>query len=156
MTIPFVSKRVIRPTRADLTALLTSDDVEKPPETAALDPATQTQLNAIPTGSIALVYTEPGKEPGDPDLNLELVGWKGKMSVRAYVPKQERIHYLRLLGGDTSKFEKNKFQERREKQEVENLEKRERKKEEKAKEEAVEVKNEAEVKDGEKKEVKEG
>jgi len=51
--------------------------------------------------------------PDGLDLKLELVGWKGKASVRAYVPKQERIHYLRLAGGDTSVFEKNKFEIRR-------------------------------------------
>ena len=42
-----------------------------------------------------------------------MVGWKGKQSLRAYVPKNERIHYLRLIGGDTSKFESNKFQNKR-------------------------------------------
>ena len=47
-------------------------------------------------------------------LKLEIVGWKGKASVRAYVPKNDRIHYLRLIGGDTSKYEKNKFEVKRE------------------------------------------
>ena len=46
-------------------------------------------------------------------MKVEFVGWKGKNSLRAYVPKNERIHYLRLLGCDTSKYEKNKFEERR-------------------------------------------
>ena len=41
------------------------------------------------------------------------MGWKGKNSLRAYVPKNERVHYLRLIGADTSKYEKNKFEERR-------------------------------------------
>jgi tRNA (cytosine34-C5)-methyltransferase len=44
---------------------------------------------------------------------LEFVGWKGKNSLRAYVPKNERVHYMRLIGCDTSKYEKNKFEERR-------------------------------------------
>merc|ERR1711973_192681 len=52
-------------------------------------------------------------DEGKPRLKLEMVGWKGKKSVRAYVPKQERIHYLRLVGGDTAKFEENKFERRR-------------------------------------------
>lgn len=42
------------------------------------------------------------------------MGWKGKETLRAYVPKNERIHFLRLIGGDTSKFEKNKFDIKRE------------------------------------------
>jgi tRNA (cytosine34-C5)-methyltransferase len=47
-------------------------------------------------------------------LKINLVGWKGKNSVRAYVPKNERIHYLRLIGADTTKYEKNKFEAKRE------------------------------------------
>ena len=49
-----------------------------------------------------------------PSIKLEIVGWKGKASVRAYVPKNDRIHYLRLIGGDTSKYEFNKFEAKRE------------------------------------------
>ena len=45
---------------------------------------------------------------------MEIVGWKGKASVRSYVPKNDRIHYLRLIGGDTSKYEVNKFEVKRE------------------------------------------
>lgn len=48
------------------------------------------------------------------DLKLELVGWKGKNSLRAYVEKNERVHFLRLLGADTSMYEVNKFQLKRE------------------------------------------
>ena len=42
------------------------------------------------TGSVALIYREPGT-----DLTVEVVGWKGKVSVRAYVPRNDRMHYLR-------------------------------------------------------------
>ena len=35
------------------------------------------------------------------------------MSVRAYVPRNDRLHYLRLIGADISSFETNKFQERK-------------------------------------------
>ena len=73
-------------------------------------------------------------------LRINLVGWKGKASLRAYVPKNERVHYLRLIGADTSKFEVNKFQVKRDEEE--------RQKAEEGKEEDVEVKPEvnAEVK----------
>ena len=53
-------------------------------------------------------------ENNEGNLKLEIVGWKGKASVRAYVPKNDRIHYLRLIGGDTSKYEFNKFEVKRE------------------------------------------
>lgn len=58
------------------------------------------------TGAIAFLYENDG-------VKIELVGWKGNKSVRAYVAKNDRIHYLRLLGADTSKYEKNKFAEQR-------------------------------------------
>jgi tRNA (cytosine34-C5)-methyltransferase len=44
---------------------------------------------------------------------LGIVGWKGKSTIRAYVPRNERLHYLRLIGADTTPYEKNKFQEQR-------------------------------------------
>ena len=46
-------------------------------------------------------------------VSINLVGWKGKKSVRAYVARNDRVHYLRLINADTSKFDKNKFQEQR-------------------------------------------
>lgn len=39
-------------------------------------------------------------------LHIVVVAWKGKTSVRAYVAKCDRIHYLRLCGADLSKFGK--------------------------------------------------
>jgi tRNA (cytosine34-C5)-methyltransferase len=54
-------------------------------------------------------------------MKVQLVGWKGKASIRAYVPKTERVHYLRLIGADTSKFEVNKFQVRRDRDEEEKI-----------------------------------
>merc|ERR1711874_645161 len=44
-------------------------------------------------------------------LKVEVVVWKGKASLRAYVAKNDRLHYLRLIGGDTSRYEVNKFVE---------------------------------------------
>jgi len=59
------------------------------------------------TGSVALVFSDPSS-----DLTVEVVGWKGKTSIRAYVPRNDRLHYMRLIGADTERFEKNTFQER--------------------------------------------
>lgn len=42
----------------------------------------------------------------DTSLHVELVGWVGAVSTRLYIPENDSIHYLRLLGGDTSKFGK--------------------------------------------------
>ena len=59
------------------------------------DEDTRNQIKEIDTGSVALVFEE---NRGDYDIKLEFVGWKGKNSLRAYVPKNERVHYLRLIG----------------------------------------------------------
>ncbi len=112
MTIPFLSKRAVNVTKQDLEVLLESSDVDLPPEHQTMSEATREQLNSLDTGSIALVFNGPSDSPNS-QLKLELVGWKGKNSIRAYVPKNERIHYMRLLGCDTSKYERNKFEDRR-------------------------------------------
>ena len=55
------------------------------------------------TGSCILLYKE--QESNNPyPLKFEMVGWRGTMSLRAYVPIHDAIHYLRLLGADCSKF----------------------------------------------------
>ena len=48
---------------------------------------------------------------------VKTVGWKGKMSVRAYVPRNDRLHYLRLIGADITAFETNKFEEKQKRKE---------------------------------------
>jgi len=110
MTIPFMAKRIIRPSVKDLEILLLSSDMEMPPSHDQLSKSTVDQMSQMETGSVALIFEEKHK---DYITKVEFVGWKGKTSLRAYVPKNERIHYLRLLGCDTSKYEKNKFEERR-------------------------------------------
>jgi len=34
----------------------------------------------------------------EPQCPIQLCGWRGKTSIRAFVPRNERFHYLRLLG----------------------------------------------------------
>ena len=59
MTIPFMgTKRIVRPTRADMQVLLLKNDIELPPDIDEMEEATREQLHALTTGSIALVYQE--------------------------------------------------------------------------------------------------
>merc|ERR1712066_467684 len=90
--------------------ILQSSEIEKPPEIRNFTQELRETLHAIPTGSIAFVFKDPESE-----MSIEMVGWKGKDTVRAYVPKSERLHYLRLVGADTSMWEVNKFEEKKEK-----------------------------------------
>lgn len=36
--------------------------------------------------------------PTEPQCPIQLCGWRGKTSIRAFVPRNERLHYLRMLG----------------------------------------------------------
>ncbi|XP_076239438.1 tRNA (cytosine(34)-C(5))-methyltransferase Nsun2 [Calliopsis andreniformis] len=100
--------RKIKITKNDLIMLLQNDNPNAPPEIIKLDPETQERVKDIATGSCILLYEEKDSDNPNP-LNLRMVGWRGTMSLRAYVPVHDIIHYLRLLGADCSKFEKNKF-----------------------------------------------
>lgn len=101
-----MSQRCVKITREDMTMLLLKDDLEAPLETSKLSSIATTQLDKLDTGCVVL-------ENNDDALKMVLVGWKGKLSLRAYIPKSERVHYLRLCGADVSKFEVNKFERER-------------------------------------------
>jgi len=109
-TVPFIKKRVLRPGKEDLIKILQSSEIQKPPEIRHFTEEFRHACDAMETGSVAYVYKEP--ETG---MSIETVGWKGKDTLRAYVPKNERLHYLRLVGADTSMWEVNKFEEKKEK-----------------------------------------
>ncbi|KAK9305159.1 hypothetical protein QLX08_003816 [Tetragonisca angustula] len=102
--------RKIRISKNDLIMLLQNNSPHTPPEIVKLNPETQERLRNFATGSCILVYEEEGTEN---PLKLQMVGWRGTMSLRAYVPLHDAIHYLRLLGADCSMYEKNKFKENR-------------------------------------------
>ncbi|XP_046652158.1 tRNA (cytosine(34)-C(5))-methyltransferase-like [Daphnia pulicaria] len=101
----FMKKRRVVITRADMTMLLLNDDMNTPPEIHSFSSGAAKQVHEIDTGSTLMECYEDG-------LNIVVVAWKGKTSVRAHVAKCDRIHYLRLCGADLSKFEVNKFAEK--------------------------------------------
>jgi len=108
--IPFIKSRVLRPGKEDLIRILQSSEIQRPPEVRHFSDAFRPQLEAMETGSVAYIYKD-----ADTGMSIEIVGWKGKETVRAYVPKNERLHYLRLVGADTTMWEVNKFEEKKEK-----------------------------------------
>jgi len=102
----YMNQRCVKITREDMTKLLLKDDLEAPLEIEKLSSTANTELTGNNTGCLIL-------ENNDDALKMVLVGWKGKSSIRAYIPKSERVHYLRLCGADVSKFEVNKFEKER-------------------------------------------
>ncbi|ETN60330.1 tRNA methyltransferase [Anopheles darlingi] len=89
----------------DLIKLLSCTDPTKPPEISSLTEGTQENLKNFDSGC-CILECQLG------DLPMATVGWKGTLSLRAYVDQHDTVHLLRLLGGDLSKFEKNKFQDK--------------------------------------------
>ncbi|XP_033297144.1 tRNA (cytosine(34)-C(5))-methyltransferase isoform X1 [Bombus bifarius] len=106
----FGDSRKIRLSKDDLVMLLQNNNPNTPPEIVKLNRETQERLQNFATGSCILVYEEEGTEN---PLKLQMVGWRGTMSLRAYVHVHDAIHYLRLLRADCSMFEKNKYKENR-------------------------------------------
>lgn len=43
------------------------------------------------------------RKPHDLQCPIVLCGWQGKTSLRAFVPKNERLHYLRMMGVEVFK-----------------------------------------------------
>lgn len=39
-----------------------------------------------------------GRNPDALQCPIVLCGWRGKTSIRTFVPKNERLHYLRMMG----------------------------------------------------------
>lgn len=98
--LPYLKKRKLAMCRQDLYVLLTE---EYPLETQ-FSPELQEQLKDLEKGCVLLVYTS---FPGTPDeFQLVLAGRRGKATLRCYVAKQERVHYLRVCGYDVSEYEK--------------------------------------------------
>lgn len=107
---PFVKGRRIRLPKQDLEALLYNND-EKAPLLEEFSEETQKQIEGVDRGSLIL-DVELEVENGGPKCQLELVGWKGAVSLRAYIQKNDKVHFLRLCGADVSKFETNKFEKK--------------------------------------------
>ncbi|XP_055594713.1 tRNA (cytosine(34)-C(5))-methyltransferase [Uranotaenia lowii] len=93
--------------RDDLIALLSASDPTKPPEITGLSESAQKSVQELEAGSCILHFN-------DGELELMLVGWRGTKSLRAYVDQHDSVHMLRLLGADCSRYEKNKFEEKKE------------------------------------------
>lgn len=51
--------------------------------------------------------------PAEPQCPIQLCGWRGKTSIRAFVPRNERFHYLRMLGVEVFRDKQGLGQKRR-------------------------------------------
>ncbi|KAL7984624.1 hypothetical protein Chor_003194 [Crotalus horridus] len=91
---PFISARSITAGIEDIKILLTEEN----PFLSRFSNETRSQLNGMAMGSIVLKYEPDQSKQDTHECSILLCGWLGKTSLRAFVPKNERLHYLRMMG----------------------------------------------------------
>uniref|UniRef100_A0A8C5WEV4 tRNA (cytosine(34)-C(5))-methyltransferase n=1 Tax=Leptobrachium leishanense TaxID=445787 RepID=A0A8C5WEV4_9ANUR len=118
---PFIKSRIVTVTVDDIIILLTQEN----PFLSKFSRETQKQAEVLVMGSIVLKYEPDPLKPDTLQCPIVLCGWRGKTSVRSFVPKNERNHYLRMMGVEVFK-EKKEMSENRsaesEKQKEEQME----------------------------------
>lgn len=130
---PYIRSRMITVSVEDIKVLLTQEN----PFLSKLQDDAHAQAKKIGMGSIVLKYIPNPNNPAEPQCSIQLCGWRGKTSIRAFVPRNERLHYLRMLGVEVFRDKQGLGQKPSDRQ-----------KEEKGQEEdPVEEENEEEVKD---------
>lgn len=91
---PYIRSRIITVSVEDIKVLLTQEN----PYLSKLEADAHAQAKKLVMGSIVLKYIPNPNNTEDPQCPIQLCGWRGKTSIRAFVPRNERFHYLRMLG----------------------------------------------------------
>eukprot|EP00063_Salmo_salar_P023177 XP_013998012.1 PREDICTED: tRNA (cytosine(34)-C(5))-methyltransferase [Salmo salar] len=86
----YIRSRMITISVEDIKILLTQEN----PYLNKLEDDAHQQAKKIEMGSIVLKYRPDSSNPDGPQCPIELCGWRGKTSIRAFVPRNERFHYL--------------------------------------------------------------
>nr|KAF6490427.1 NOP2/Sun RNA methyltransferase 2 [Molossus molossus] len=91
---PFINSRIITVSLEDVKILLTQEN----PFLRKLSSETYSQAKDLAKGSVVLKYEPDPTKPDTLQCPIVLCGWRGKASIRTFVPKNERLHYLRMMG----------------------------------------------------------
>uniref|UniRef100_A0A671L9I8 tRNA (cytosine(34)-C(5))-methyltransferase n=1 Tax=Sinocyclocheilus anshuiensis TaxID=1608454 RepID=A0A671L9I8_9TELE len=91
---PYIRARIINICVEDVKVLLTQEN----PFLRKLGDDAHNQAKKLGMGSIVLRYLPDPKDLDAPQCPIDLCGWRGKTSIRAFVPRNERLHYLRMVG----------------------------------------------------------
>ncbi|XP_032325692.1 RNA cytosine C(5)-methyltransferase NSUN2 isoform X1 [Camelus ferus] len=95
---PFINSRIITVSIEDVKILLTQEN----PFFRKLSSETYSQAKDMAKGSVVLKYEPDPTKPDTLRCPIVLCGWRGKASIRTFVPKNERLHYLRMMGLEVS------------------------------------------------------
>ncbi|XP_051872485.1 RNA cytosine C(5)-methyltransferase NSUN2 [Pristis pectinata] len=98
---PYINGRIIKISIEDVMILLTQEN----PFIGKLTSDPQKQAKKLNMGSIVLKYEPDPLNVEGPKCPIVLCGWRGKNSIRAFVARNERFHYLRMLGVEVFKDE---------------------------------------------------
>ncbi|XP_036265279.1 RNA cytosine C(5)-methyltransferase NSUN2 isoform X2 [Pipistrellus kuhlii] len=91
---PFINSRIITVSLEDVKTLLTQEN----PFLRKLSNEAYIQAKDLVKGSVVLKYEPDPTKPDTLQCPIVLCGWRGKTSIRTFVPKNERLHYLRMMG----------------------------------------------------------
>ncbi|XP_027625694.1 tRNA (cytosine(34)-C(5))-methyltransferase [Tupaia chinensis] len=91
---PFINSRIITVSMEDVKILLTQEN----PFFRKLSSEAYSQVKDLAKGSVVLKYEPDSANPDALQCPIVLCGWRGKASIRTFVPKNERLHYLRMMG----------------------------------------------------------
>ncbi|XP_047240725.1 RNA cytosine C(5)-methyltransferase NSUN2 [Girardinichthys multiradiatus] len=106
---PYIRSRIVRVSMEDTRVLLTQEN----PFLSKLQDDAHAQAKQMGMGSIVLKYIPNLNNPLEPQCPIQLCGWRGKTSIRAFVPRNERFHYLRMLGVEVFRDKQGLGQKRR-------------------------------------------
>uniref|UniRef100_A0A3Q3IK01 tRNA (cytosine(34)-C(5))-methyltransferase n=1 Tax=Monopterus albus TaxID=43700 RepID=A0A3Q3IK01_MONAL len=106
---PYIRSRIIQVSVEDIKVLLTQEN----PFLSKLEYDAHSQAKKLGMGSIVLKYI-PNPKKKNPQCPIQLCGWRGKTSIRAFVPRNERFHYLRMLGVEVFRDKQGVGQKRKE------------------------------------------
>ncbi|XP_036702188.1 RNA cytosine C(5)-methyltransferase NSUN2 isoform X1 [Balaenoptera musculus] len=95
---PFINSRIIIVSMEDVKILLTQEN----PFFRKLSSEAYSQVKDMAKGSVVLKYEPDPAKPDTLQCPIVLCGWRGKASIRTFVPKNERLHYLRMMGLEVS------------------------------------------------------
>ncbi|KAM9387439.1 RNA cytosine C(5)-methyltransferase NSUN2 [Phaethornis superciliosus] len=112
---PFIHARIIDVCIEDVKILLTQEN----PFLSKFSSETQKKVKDMAMGSIVLKYNPDPEKPDELQCPIVLCGWQGKTSLRAFVPKNERLHYLRMMGVEVFKAKRKEEEESESKTEEE-------------------------------------
>lgn len=111
---PFIKpESIIETTFEDMEKLLLQDNVQF----SDLSDGVRGKVEPLGTGSCILVHkydmnerikcpsSEKSSQESVDTITVPICGWKGKFTLRPYIAKNERIHFLRLIGVDTKTSE---------------------------------------------------